>query len=742
MNRKKIGLIVPHIVSNVDRELLSGIFNTLKRLNCDLFIITGISNFSPDNKSTPFVMGIQNIYTIIKKGGFDGFLYAADWFTDKELKNNIYEMLKNSGVPCLVIEEKNDFFPHIFPDERSMTQKITKHLIKEHNCRKIYFLAGFKSHHASEERLEGFKNGLSECGTDFSDDMVFYGDFWTFKPAQLGRDLAEGKIPMPDAVVCASDIMAISLIDSLTETGINVPEDIKITGNDGEIDGLLHLPSLTTICGRNYQLGTDTALKIAEIIGIDTNDFSCSEPVQRIEYRASCGCSKELIPLHQNMLSEVLRPYYFRRERYTAMTTDFIDKLIDNDNLNDTMYFSASFSYRLPNLKNLTICLCKDWTFDFSDINNYRKTDFSDKLIAALEMNKASSTCLICENEIEISEIIPKSVQDDVPTVYLLTSLHTNDQIFGFICTGYNDTNDIFLDDNYCVWCETLGRGLYETERRMYQKYTRQQLSMNFNTDPETGFLTMHSFKTNASDFIKQNGECILQVITWTDKKPEEDFHFASMLSVAIKNTSENKSELAARISDDAFVLLYPKNSESSDRRQLFKRLDGIEDSFSAYSSHELYISFPQIYSEISTLNECPEDEIEKSVSVTMQKSRLLADSCENDKDYKSQLIKIRRNIRKNPENNWSVSEIATTVHVSRGHFQRLYNDIFGTSCMDDIISIRLGKAKKLLLDSNMKISEISDACGYENTNHFMRQFKMNFDETALQFRKKSRRTE
>ena len=90
------------------------------------------------------------------------------------------------------------------------------------------------------------------------------------------------------------------------------------------------------------------------------------------------------------------------------------------------------------------------------------------------------------------------------------------------------------------------------------------------------------------------------------------------------------------------------------------------------------------------------------------------------------------------PENNWTVASMSTAVHLSESHFQHLYKYYFGDSCMNDVIKARLAAAKKMLRHSDMKISAISEKCGYKNVEHFTRQFNESTGMTPGRYRQKS----
>lgn len=143
MPNLRIGFVTPHILTNIDRELIDGIFSYLSIVNSDLFIITGISNFENSKKENSYVDGIQNIYSLLEYGDFDGIIFNANAFINSEIKSDIYQTILKRKIPCIVLEEKNDIFTYIYPEQHDMIKELTKHLIEEHNCKKIYFLSGF-----------------------------------------------------------------------------------------------------------------------------------------------------------------------------------------------------------------------------------------------------------------------------------------------------------------------------------------------------------------------------------------------------------------------------------------------------------------------------------------------------------------------------------------------------------------------------------------------------------------------
>jgi len=90
------------------------------------------------------------------------------------------------------------------------------------------------------------------------------------------------------------------------------------------------------------------------------------------------------------------------------------------------------------------------------------------------------------------------------------------------------------------------------------------------------------------------------------------------------------------------------------------------------------------------------------------------------------ELLALRRKISASPQYPWNVSEMAKELHISAGHLQLIYKQQFNISCMEDVIQFRLLKAKDLLAYTTQSITEIALQCGYNNTEHFCRQFRQN----------------
>ncbi len=87
-------------------------------------------------------------------------------------------------------------------------------------------------------------------------------------------------------------------------------------------------------------------------------------------------------------------------------------------------------------------------------------------------------------------------------------------------------------------------------------------------------------------------------------------------------------------------------------------------------------------------------------------------------------LLRLRTSIQNNPGDYWTIAKMADHLQISPGYLQSIYKKTFGVSCMDDVINSRIRIAKEYLIHNTQSIAEIASRCGYQNVEHFCRQFK------------------
>ena len=70
------------------------------------------------------------------------------------------------------------------------------------------------------------------------------------------------------------------------------------------------------------------------------------------------------------------------------------------------------------------------------------------------------------------------------------------------------------------------------------------------------------------------------------------------------------------------------------------------------------------------------------------------------------------------------LSDVAEHVYVSPWHLSKLINNVRGESFSEVMNGIRIRHAKELLKDPSLRIGDISEQVGFQDTAHFSRVFK------------------
>ena len=386
----KIGVLLPEIVDPLDYELLRGIHTEAASLGYDVLIYCSVYNSQIELQQDAYTHGLENIFTLLMHHRPDGVIFAADRFHNQKLNAQIQQILTERGIPSLAVGEERPPLQTIYPRQQNAMYRMTKHLIDIHGCKKIYCITGFPEHRPSEARAAEYRQAMQESGLPFCEQDIFYGQFWREVPQQIGRKIAEGSLPMPDGIVCASDSMAAALCESLIENGISVPEQIAVTGFDGSADAWIHSPKLTTVIGRDLQLGADAVRRLCGMI--TGQELPPSAIEQEICCGESCGCTHA--QTGTNSIDAYVLEHYFRhRIRHTVWhkqfyASDLINKMRNQNSLHGWIEAADQVGHVLPDWEWLEICLCEDWCFDLEHPELFRTEGYPDRMLHALSKRR------------------------------------------------------------------------------------------------------------------------------------------------------------------------------------------------------------------------------------------------------------------------------------------------------------------------------------------------------------------
>jgi LacI family transcriptional regulator len=143
------------------------------------------------------------------------------------------------------------------------------------------------------ERLRGYEQSVRRAGTAPS-GRVYLGDFTLEWGMAAGQQILAER-PLPDAIVCGNDLIALGVMRSLREGGVTVPSDVAVTGFDDIDFAPIVDPPLTTVRQPVKQIGA---------LAVDTLTRRLQEPqapwqeirlAPTLVVRASCGATSQAL---------------------------------------------------------------------------------------------------------------------------------------------------------------------------------------------------------------------------------------------------------------------------------------------------------------------------------------------------------------------------------------------------------------------------------------------------------------
>lgn len=186
---------------------------------------------------------VQNCLSFIRRSNIDGVIVLPPVSESKELAAALRE-----GEHCYVRMASVDLDDHtniVVSDERAAMSEMARYIVSLGH-KKIGFISGPRHYYSSIERLEGFKNSLTQLGIELPESSVIEG----VNSYQSGMDGAMKLLQQenrPTAIFANNDEMAAGVLKIAVQLGIRVPEQLSIAGFDDNLLASRIIPSLTTI---------------------------------------------------------------------------------------------------------------------------------------------------------------------------------------------------------------------------------------------------------------------------------------------------------------------------------------------------------------------------------------------------------------------------------------------------------------------------------------------------------------
>jgi AraC-like DNA-binding protein len=98
-------------------------------------------------------------------------------------------------------------------------------------------------------------------------------------------------------------------------------------------------------------------------------------------------------------------------------------------------------------------------------------------------------------------------------------------------------------------------------------------------------------------------------------------------------------------------------------------------------------------------------------------------------------ITKARAYIHEHQTEELSLGQVAKAVNMSSYYFCKTFKKIIGINFTDYVARVRIEKSKNLLLNPNLRVSEIAFEVGFQSLTHFNRVFKKVLGQSPTEYR-------
>ena len=154
--------------------------------------------------------------------------------------------------------------------------------------RRLGFITG---HHDFRRKafLDGVKAHALPSDAELCVTIPFGDDGWTQKLGRIGAEQLMNLPNPPEAIVCASDLIAIGAIQWLHQNNFRVPNDVAVTGFDDITESAFTVPALTTVHVHKQLIGELAAERVVKRIENEQGIALVIQTPTHLVIRQSCG---------------------------------------------------------------------------------------------------------------------------------------------------------------------------------------------------------------------------------------------------------------------------------------------------------------------------------------------------------------------------------------------------------------------------------------------------------------------
>lgn len=578
---KQIAVIVAGIDEEYQNSVIDGISAAAKKLNANVACFAAFGGVIASGK---YDIGEYNIYQLANYDLFDGVILMTNTVCDTNEKKKIIDRVKEAGIPAVTLDGDDDpDFYNIEIDNTKAMREIVQHVIKEHGAKVINFISGPLSNPEAQDRYEAYLHVMAENQLIVDARRVYFGEFRNVDGERAVEELFQARLPLPDAIICANDAMALGAIRMLEKYGKRVPEDILVTGFDNTYNARHHYPALTSVARPLFKVG----YKACEMVIRAANGEACEKTAH---FRAapvfseSCGCRNAVIEDLKRYKISTFKVINSCRSDISLLNR-ITSELAETENVEECLNVIGKFLHELD-CEQCCLCLCSEWKGSVTGRStDYQIHGYTKTMSAPLIWTKDGIGAV---DSFPSTQMYPVPLEEGGNISYFLP-LHFRERCLGY----YIITNSQFPTKS--MLCHSLmmniSNSIENIRKLLHLNNVINELDRLYVIDPLCGIYNRNGFIREADALYhrcEDSGEALLisfidmdglKLINDNYGHKEGDFALQRLASVIHDCCSSG--QICARFGGDEFIILgagYSEDDAEALERAFSKQLSDINN--------------------------------------------------------------------------------------------------------------------------------------------------------------------
>lgn len=454
--KKKVAVFAGGWSFEYVKEVLSGIEKVAKEENIDVFAFV---NYSLRWESSAQCEAEFNIFTLPDMNDFDGIIILGNSLNLTMETEYFKEKLKTVKCPVVSVEYEFENVPSIFTDNYAGMRELVEHIVTEHGVREILFIGGPEENVESAERLRAVKEVAQENGFVVPEGNIKYGDWGMLSAVELASAWQEEHGRLPEAIVCANDVMAFGAANSLMERGYHVPEDVIITGYDCLTQTREFHPMLASVSHEWGSMGGKAIRMILE--GLQGKELQSVLLSTKFVPNESCGCCAEKENPYQGESFFKLKDSIVLDSHFRSIYL-YIRKNETKEELSDSL---ATLFEREHDIEGEDFMLCLDSEFFHIEEGdaNLRTKGYSEEMavVGALKNGQKQSHKMMKTED----TVFYLAKGKETPGLYMYVPVYSDSKSYGYaVLTG---DLEIIHNNRLYIWTRHMNQYLEQVRRNI-----------------------------------------------------------------------------------------------------------------------------------------------------------------------------------------------------------------------------------------------------------------------------------